>query len=143
MTMQLMAESTKVGDEMPQLQRTVNQEQVAAYAEASGDHNPIHLDPEFAQMVGLPGTIAHGLLEMGIMAEAVSRWAGGYDRLESLSVRFSKPLLMGETITCSGKVVSVDNEKHLAELEVEAQSSRGEKVLTNGRAVVRLGAAAQ
>ena len=131
-------QSLQVGDEVTPLSRRVTQEQVNAYAEASGDHNPIHVNEEFAKMVGLPGTIAHGLLDMGILAEAVARWAGGYDRLASLSVRFSKPLLMGDTITCTGKVVAVDESQGTAELELEATSDRGERVLTNGRATVRL-----
>ena len=45
---------------------TFAKEQIAAYAEASGDHNPIHLDDEFARSVGLPGVIVHGMLQMGI-----------------------------------------------------------------------------
>jgi acyl dehydratase len=132
--------AVRVGDEMTALERVVTQEQINAYAEAAGDPNPIHLSPEFARSVGLPGTIAHGLLEMGILAEAVARWAGGYDRVLRLTCRFSKPLLPGETLTCSGRVVAVGDPEGTATLEVGAASSRGERVLTNGRAVVRLGA---
>jgi acyl dehydratase len=127
----------QVGDEMPALTRTVSQEQIVAYAEASGDRNPIHLDPEFARGVGLPGTIAHGFLEMAILAEAVARWAGGYERVAELGCRFSKPLLPGEAITCTGRVVAVDPVSGALTLQLEATSSRGEWVLTNGRAVVR------
>ena len=85
-----------------------------------------------------PGTIAHGLLEMGILAEALSRWAGSADRLMSLEVRFSKPLVAGGTNTCTGRVVAVDEAGGIATLDVEAVSDRGERVLTNGRATVRL-----
>ena len=127
-----------VGDEMTPLSRTVTQEQIDAYADASGDHNPIHVDPEFARSVGLPGTIAHGLLDMAILAEAVARWAGGYERVASVSCRFSKPLLPGQTITCTGRVTEIDDREGIAVLEVAAQSSSGERVLTNGRATVRL-----
>jgi acyl dehydratase len=130
--------SVRVGDEVTPLTRTVLQEQINAYAEASGDFNPIHLDEDFARSVGLPGTIAHGMLELGILAEALARWAGGSDRLASLEVRFSKPLRAGDTITCAGRVVAVDDAERLATLEVEAVSDRGERVLTNGRATVRL-----
>lgn len=130
--------SVAVGDALAPLSRRVTQAEIDAYAEASGDHNPIHLDADFARAVGLPGTIAHGLLEMGILAEAISRWAGGSRQLRSLEVRFSKPLQAGETITCTGKVIAVDTGAGIATLEVEAQSDRGERVLTNGRATVRL-----
>ena len=127
-----------VGDEMTVLSRVVTQEQISAYAEASGDHNPIHVDEDFARAVGLPGTIAHGLLDMGIIAEAVAAWAGGAEHLASLTVRFSKPLFPGDSITCTGTVVAVDEDRGIATLEIEAVSSRGDRVLTNGRAEVRL-----
>lgn len=136
--MALTRESVKVGDEITPLSRTVTQEQISAYAEASGDVNPIHVNEEFARMVGLPGTIAHGMLNMAILTEAVSRWAGGSDRVASLRVRFSKPLLPGDTITCTGKVVEVDEAAGIATLDVGATSDRGDNVLTNGRATVRL-----
>ncbi len=130
--------SVGVGDEMTPLQRTVTQAQISAYADASGDHNPIHVDPEFARSVGLPGTIAHGLLDMAILTEAVARWAGGYEQVASVACRFSKPLLPGETITCTGRVIEIDESTGIATLELEATSSGGERVLTNGRATVRL-----
>jgi acyl dehydratase len=127
-----------VGDEMTPLSRLVSQEQIDAYAQASGDHNPIHVDPEFARSVGLPGTIAHGLLDMAILTESVARWAGGYDQVTAVTCRFSKPLLPGQTITCAGRVIAVDDSNRTATLELEATSSSGERVLTNGRATVRL-----
>jgi acyl dehydratase len=136
--MALSKQSIKVGDQVTPLTRTVTQEQISAYAEASGDLNPIHVNEEFARMVGLPGTIAHGMLNMGILTEAVSRWAGGSDRVASSRCRFSKPLLPGDTITCTGKVVEVDEESGIATLDVGATSDRGDNVLTNGRATVRL-----
>ena len=130
--------SVAVGHSITPLSRTVTQEQINAYADASGDHNPIHLDSAFAVSVGLPGTIAHGMLELGILAEAVSVWAGGSANLQSLSCRFSKPLRAGDTITCTGTVVAVDDAEGVATLEVGASSDRGDRVLTNGRATVRL-----
>ncbi|HZS13006.1 MAG TPA: MaoC/PaaZ C-terminal domain-containing protein [Candidatus Dormibacteraeota bacterium] len=131
-------QSVKVGDEITPLSRTVTQEQISAYAEASGDVNPIHVNEEFARMVGLPGTIAHGMLNMAILTEAVSRWAGGSAGVASIRCRFSKPLLPGDTITCTGRVVEVDEAAGTATLEVGATSDRGDTVLSNGRATVRL-----
>jgi len=130
--------SIKVGDEISLLSRRVTQEQINAYAEASGDFNPIHVNEEFARMVGLPGTIAHGMLDLGILVEGLARWAGGSDRVVSVACRFSKPLLPGDTITCAGRVVSVEAAGGLVELEVEAVNDRDDRVLTNGRATVRL-----
>lgn len=125
-----------IGDKVTALNRKVTQEQVNAYADASGDHNPIHVDPDFARMVGLPGTIAHGLLEMAILTETVARWVGSYESVSGISCRFSKPLLPGQTITCSGQVVAIEGDT--ATLELAAVSDSGERVLTNGRATVRL-----
>jgi acyl dehydratase len=130
--------SVAVGNEITPLSRRVTQDQINAYAEASGDHNPIHVNEEFARMVGLPGTIAHGLLDLGILVDAIARWAGGSEHVASVSCRFSKPLLPGDVITCTGRVVDIDAESGLATLEVEAVSDRGDRVLTNGRATVRL-----
>jgi acyl dehydratase len=75
---------------------------------------------------------------MGILTEAVARWAGGYERVASVGCRFSKPLLPGETVTCTGRVIELDETGRIALLELEAVSSSGERVLTNGRASVRL-----
>ncbi|HEV7677135.1 MAG TPA: MaoC/PaaZ C-terminal domain-containing protein [Candidatus Dormibacteraeota bacterium] len=136
--MTLSKTQVRVGDQMATLSRTVTQEQIGAYAESSGDLNPIHTNEEFARMVGLPGTIAHGMLNLGILTDAVARWAGGGDRVHSISCRFSKPLLPGDTITCRGTVVAVDEERGIATLDVGASSDRGDNVLTNGRAEIRL-----
>jgi acyl dehydratase len=134
-----MVGTVRVGDVMTPLSRRVTQSQIDAYAEASGDHNPIHVDPDFARSVGLPGTIAHGMLDLGILVDALARWAGGSDRVASVGCRFSKPLLPGDTITCTGTVVEVDEEAGIAVLSLEAVSDRGDRVLTNGRAEIRLG----
>ena len=130
--------SVAVGDAVTPLSRTVTQAQINAYAEASGDINPIHVSEEFARMVGLPGTIAHGMLDLGILVDALARWVGGSDRVASVGCRFSKPLLPGDTITCGGTVVDIDAATGLVILEVHADSSRGDRVLSHGRATVRL-----
>jgi len=132
--------SVAVGDEIPALRRTVTQEQISAYALAAGDPNPIHTDEELARAFGFPTTIAHGMLSLAILAECVARWAGGYDRVAHLGVRFSRPLLRGDTIVCSGRVTEIDASAGLIHLEAEAVSDRGDRVLTNGRASVRLAA---
>ena len=125
-----------VGDEIAALTRTVSQEQVRDYAVAAGDPNPIHTDPELARAFGFPAPIAHGMLSLAIATEAVAGFAGAYDRVASIAVRFSRPLIVGDTITVTGRVVEVDD--ITATLELDAVSDRGERVLTNGRATVRL-----
>lgn len=76
-------------------------DQTYRYSEASGDMVPIHLDPEFAKSVGLPGIIIHGLCTMAFTSwAAIDSLAGGEPtRLKRLAVRFSKPVLPGEEIT--------------------------------------------
>jgi len=127
----------EVGELITPLTRRVSQSDIHRYSRASGDLNPIHLDPDYAVRVGLPGTIAHGLLEMAILAEALTRWMGRTGRLSHLSCRFSKPLQAGDSITCSGRVVAVEGD--VADLELEAISDRGARLLTHGRATVRFG----
>src|ERR1700716_3502382 len=80
---------------MSQLAVTFTKEQIAEYAQASGDLNPIHLDEEFARSVGLPGVIAHGMLQMGLLA----RVAGPPERLRRLSCRFAGMVSPGDTVT--------------------------------------------
>lgn len=81
--------------------KTVPDDQMVRYAEASGDHNPIHLDPEFAKKVGLPDVIMHGLCNMAYASKAIMDKAcnGDPTKLKMLSVQFSKPVLRGQTIT--------------------------------------------
>jgi acyl dehydratase len=64
------------------------------YAEASGDHNPIHQDEEFARSVGLPNVIAHGMLTMALVGKFVSDWAGGPACVKEFSARFVKPVIV-------------------------------------------------
>jgi len=78
---------------------TFTKEQIARYAEASGDRNPIHLDEDFARSVGLPGVIAHGMLQMGLAARATVDAAGGDHRvLKSLRCRFADMVQPGDTV---------------------------------------------
>src|SRR5947209_14734215 len=79
-------------------------EQIDAYAEASGDRNPIHLDDEFARKVGLPGVIAHGMLQMGLMANLAVEAAGGDPRrVRRLGCRFAAMVVPGDRVTFSGE----------------------------------------
>ena len=78
----------------------VDSDQTARYAEPSGDHNPIHLDPDFAKAVGLPGIINHGLCTMAFASHAVLGLAEADPRnLERLAVRFARPVLPGQDIS--------------------------------------------
>ena len=79
----------------------VDEDQTHRYAEASGDHNPIHLDPNTAQMAGLPGIILHGMCTMAIATKAAVNGVAGGDptRIQRVAVRLSKPVLPGQELT--------------------------------------------
>jgi acyl dehydratase len=81
--------------------QTIDQDQTYRYAEASGDPNPIHVDQNIAKMAGLPGIIVHGLCTMAFTSKvAIDKLCGGDPtRLKRLRVRFSRPVLPGQTIT--------------------------------------------
>jgi acyl dehydratase len=115
----------------------VTRDQIRAYAEASGDHNPIHLDDEAARAAGLPGVIAHGMLGMAQLANFVVAYAGDHRRLRRLRCRFSGMVLPGDTITFTGHVAA--EEGGLIRLELAAENQKGEKVLTKGLAELEAG----
>jgi acyl dehydratase len=103
-------------------------DRIAAYAEASGDHNPIHLDGDFARSVGLPGVIAHGMLQMGILAGVAAEAAGGAGRLRRLYCRFAGMVEPGDTVTFAAEGAGP------GKLALSALNQRGEPVLTKASA---------
>ena len=108
-----------------------------AYAEASGDHNPIHLNEEFAVSVGLPNVIAHGMLTMALVGKYVTDWAGGSAAVKEYSARFVKPVIVpaGEKVdlTVSATVSEIDGDHVSITLSA---TSAGVKVLGMAKAVV-------
>jgi acyl dehydratase len=107
---------------------TFTVEQLSAYAAASGDMNPIHLDDDFARSVGLPGRIAHGMLVMGIAGTVAADAAGGGAHLRKLQCRFAGMVLPGDTVTFTADEVGP------GKLDVRAVNQRGEAVLTKSAA---------
>jgi acyl dehydratase len=103
---------------------TFTKAQIAAYAEASGDHNPIHLDDDFARTVGLPGVIAHGMLQMGLLATVATEAASGPDKLRRLYCRFAGMVVPGDTVTFTAEQAGP------GKFELRAVNQRGEPVLT-------------
>ena len=101
------------GPALTELLVEFDRDRIAAYAEASGDRNPIHLDDDFARSVGLPGVIAHGMLQMGLLATALSREAGDHRRLRRLSVRFAGMVVPGDAVRFSadGTVLGAVNQR--------------------------------
>ena len=108
-----------------------------AYADASGDQNPIHQNEDFAVSVGLPNVIAHGMLTMALVGKFVTDWAGGSTAVKEFSGRFVKPVIVPADLkvdlTVSGVVTEIEGDRITVELKA---SSAGVKVLGMSKAVV-------
>jgi acyl dehydratase len=125
-------ETVEVGQALPSMTKRVSVEQIHAYAQASGDKNPIHLDDGFARSVGLPGVIAHGMLTMAFANQMVTDWLGDRSRLKRLDGRFGGMVLPGDEVTCSGSIVKKDETARRVLINLVVTNQRGEKVLTKG-----------
>jgi acyl dehydratase len=104
------------------------------YAGASGDFNPIHIDAEFAQQVGLPGRILHGLWTMAQVARAQTEAGGGPESLKSLAVQFRGMGFPEQEITITSTVRERRNGEVLVSCDAE---QNGKRIIRNGQAVVR------
>ena len=108
-----------------------------AYADASGDQNPIHQNEEFALSVGLPNVIAHGMLTMALVGKYISDWAGDPANVKEFSARFIKPVIVpaheSVDLTVNATVVEIDGDR--IKVEITATSA-GVKVLGMAKAVV-------
>jgi acyl dehydratase len=115
-----------VGDSIPELRVTPDKYLPHRYAGASGDFNPIHIDDEFAKMVGLPRNILHGLYSMGLVARANAALADGDPRaLKRLSVQMRGMGVPEQEIVVTGTVKSVDGDR----VVVDTVASQGETTL--------------
>jgi acyl dehydratase len=134
-------DDVKVGDEIPSLSKVVKREDVKAYADASGDQNPLHQDDDFARSVGFPGRIAHGMFSMAHVTKALTDWLGDPGALKRMSVQFRAVVYMDETLVAKGRVESLDPATRRARLSLWAEVQRdGERVLPikNSEAEVEL-----
>jgi acyl dehydratase len=126
----------KQGDPIPELKETPDKYLPHRYAGASGDFNPIHIDPEFAKQVGLPGNILHGLYMMALVARANANLADGDPRaLKRLSVEFRGLGIPEQEIIVSGEVKEVDGNKVVTEGVAKQGDTR---VIRNAEAEVEL-----
>tara|TARA_Y100000588_G_scaffold330044_1_gene366682 strand:- start:574 stop:987 length:414 start_codon:yes stop_codon:yes gene_type:complete len=97
-----------VGDKIPDLViEPITRSTLALYAGASGDHNPIHIDLDFAKEAGMKDVFAHGMLIMAYLGKAVTNIIP-QSNLKNFSVRFSSITNIGDILTCSGKVKKIE-----------------------------------
>lgn len=130
-----------VGEELPTLAKTVTREDVKAYADASGDQNPLHQDDGSARAVGFPGIIAHGMFTMAHLTSCLVAWLGDASALRRLRVQFRAPVFMGETIVAGGTVRALDPQTRTATLALWVTLERDgstEYPIRRGEAEVRL-----
>ena len=127
----------EVGAKLDEKVFYVDRAMLKAYADASGDQNPIHQDEAFAKSVGLPNVISHGMLTMALVGNYVTQWAGGAAAVKEFSARFMKPVIVPADekvdITVSAVVSEVDGDQITIKLSA---TSAGVTVLGMSKAVI-------
>lgn len=124
------------GDSLPELKVTPDKYLPHRYAGASGDFNPIHIDPEFAKAVGLPSTILHGLYSMAQVARAHTDASGDPRALRRLEVQFRGMGMPEQEITVSTTVAEKDEGRIVTETVAE---QGGNQIIRNAGAVLETG----
>jgi 3-hydroxybutyryl-CoA dehydratase len=118
------------------LTRTVTAEDVERFAEASGDNNPVHLDEAFAAKSRFGKRIAHGMLSAGYISALLgTKFPGQGSIYLSQTLKFSRPVYIGDTIEVRARVTAYRADKKILTLATEAVNQNGETV-TSGEAVV-------
>ena len=131
------ARMIEVGMALPEKVFYIDRTLLKAYADASGDQNPIHQNEEFALSVGLPNVISHGMLTMALAGKYVTEWAGGSANVREFSARFIKPVIVpaGEKVDLTVVATVTEIYGNSVKLDITATSA-GVKVLGMAKAVV-------
>lgn len=132
-------ETISIGDEIPSLTTPpISRTTLALYAGASGDHNPMHIDMDFARKFGMDDVFAHGMLSMAYLGRVLTNWVPQTD-IREYGVRFASITKVHDRITCSGKVVEKfeKNGEKLVRLEIAALNQDGD-VKLSGQAVIAI-----
>jgi 3-hydroxybutyryl-CoA dehydratase len=125
-----------VGTALPATERRLTQEGIAAYAGASGDHNPLHIDPAFAATTRFGGTIAHGMLVLAFLSDMLTgAFGAAWAETGALKVRFRDAARPGDVVTSRGTVAGQDRGRLRCEVECVNQNGT---VLINGEAEVTI-----
>ncbi|WP_299771551.1 MaoC family dehydratase [uncultured Pseudoteredinibacter sp.] len=129
----------QIGSEIPALELApISRYTLALFAGASGDHNPIHIDSDFAKAAGMPDVFAHGMLSMAYLGRMLTNWQP-QAKLKKFSNKFAAITQLQDVVTCSGKVVELLEQegKILARCEIQAAKASGEQTLV-GEALVEV-----
>jgi hydroxyacyl-ACP dehydratase HTD2-like protein with hotdog domain len=132
-------EDIQEGAEIPALVKYPTTMQLVKYAGASGDYYQIHYDKDFALANGLPGIIVHGWLALAFLGQMITDWMGDTGTLVKLNGSYRGINKVHEDVICNGKITKkyIEDDKHLARIEIWAENPAGEKTVT-GFAVVAL-----
>jgi acyl dehydratase len=135
----LKAGTLKVGDPLPPFASApITRTTLALYAGASGDHNPMHIDSDFAKRAGESDVFAHGMLSMAFLSRALLGLVP-QSQVRTFGVRFVSIVRVGDTVMCSGKVVDLftEGDEPRARLELTAKTDKGATAL-HGEAIIAL-----
>jgi acyl dehydratase len=125
----------QVGEEIPELVKHPTTRQLVQYAGAQGDFYEIHYDQSYAQSVGLPGVILHGLLKAAFLGQLVTDWLGDDGALKTFEVSYRGVDVPGHPYRCRGHVTRVEGKE--VEVEVWGEDESGKRT-TVGTATVDL-----
>lgn len=138
--LEVLTRGVAVGDRLQELERgPITRTVLALFAGASGDHNPVHIDIDFARAAGLPDVFAHGMLSMAYLAQLLTRWRP-QAQLRHWSARFTAITPVNSVVRCSGEVIELFSEagEARARLRITASADGGPETLV-GEAVVAVG----
>jgi 3-hydroxybutyryl-CoA dehydratase len=125
----------KVGDSV-EWSRTVTEDHIKLFAEATGDFNPVHLDPTYAEKTFFKGRIAHGLLTLGYISTVLGNILPGHGTIYlSQEVKFLAPVRIGDTITARVEVMELTPEKNRVKFKTTCFNQEG-KIVVDGAAWV-------
>ncbi|MGC4114012.1 MAG: MaoC/PaaZ C-terminal domain-containing protein [Myxococcales bacterium] len=128
----LYLESLRIGDELPSLVKpAIDRVQIARFAGAANDFNPMHIDETQAKTAGMPSVFAHSLLPMSFMSQFLTDWLRG-GRLTRLAVRFVKLVWPGDVLSCKGRVLARRRDeqgRYFVDVDLWAENQKGELVL--------------
>ncbi|CAB3795639.1 hypothetical protein LMG28688_04147 [Paraburkholderia caffeinitolerans] len=132
-------DAIQVGDALPPLELPpVDRKMLALFAGASGDHNAVHIDIDYARRAGMPDVFAHGMLSMAWLGRLLTQWVD-QRQLRQFGVRFVGITHLGHRIACTGRVVEkfeAAGEKRLR-VEIQTANQYGEPRVV-GDAVIAL-----
>ncbi|MDR2297081.1 MAG: MaoC family dehydratase [Comamonas sp.] len=119
-------DEVQVGDLLPTLDLPpINRTTLALFAGASGDHNPIHIDTDFARKAGMPDVFAHGMLGMAWLGRLLTGWAP-QSRLRRFDVRFQGITHLANAISCTGRIVEKRDADRSVRIEVQSSNQHGQ-----------------